>query len=273
MEKIHQRLGASPPAAATLSTNEADDRPWPASNSSKLADAAFSTLLAKPNVSHSARTSVRIHQPFVLRSTRIDLLWLNQSVLRNDSKSGSGFAWDVDSPKNQSPAGSRRSILTTLGGGFLQITPRCDGRSLSVVLSLRERQLLPPTILAFPAGNAVKLLVLCAVETMQRISGGATCHTRTTPYPETVTSRPATVRNAIRISPITSSRVRWAIPTPGPAALKSAARTATRPPEVAVDTALTDLTCSSCGSHFSLVDQSKAHADGAVAHEAGPLRA
>jgi hypothetical protein len=30
------------------------------------------------------------------------------------------------------------------------------------------------------------------------------------------------------------------------------------PMEVAVDTALTDLTCPSCGSHFSLVDQSKA---------------
>ena len=30
------------------------------------------------------------------------------------------------------------------------------------------------------------------------------------------------------------------------------------PTEVAVDTALTDLTCGSCGSHFSLVDQSKA---------------
>ncbi len=30
------------------------------------------------------------------------------------------------------------------------------------------------------------------------------------------------------------------------------------PMEVAVDTQLTDLTCSSCGSHFSLVDQSKA---------------
>ena len=30
------------------------------------------------------------------------------------------------------------------------------------------------------------------------------------------------------------------------------------PMEVAADTALTDLTCSSCGSHFSLVDQSKA---------------
>src|SRR6185312_11419925 len=30
------------------------------------------------------------------------------------------------------------------------------------------------------------------------------------------------------------------------------------PIEVAVDTHLTDLTCSSCGSHFSLVDQSKA---------------
>ena len=30
------------------------------------------------------------------------------------------------------------------------------------------------------------------------------------------------------------------------------------PMEVAVDTALTDLTCDSCGSHFSLVDQSKA---------------
>jgi WD40 repeat protein len=30
------------------------------------------------------------------------------------------------------------------------------------------------------------------------------------------------------------------------------------PMEVAVDTALTDLTCSSCGSHFSLVDQTKA---------------
>jgi tetratricopeptide (TPR) repeat protein len=30
------------------------------------------------------------------------------------------------------------------------------------------------------------------------------------------------------------------------------------PMEVAVDTALTDLTCSACGSHFSLVDQSKA---------------
>ena len=30
------------------------------------------------------------------------------------------------------------------------------------------------------------------------------------------------------------------------------------PMEVAVDTSLTDLTCSSCGSHFSLVDQSKA---------------
>jgi hypothetical protein len=30
------------------------------------------------------------------------------------------------------------------------------------------------------------------------------------------------------------------------------------PMKVAVDTALTDLTCSSCGSHFSLVDQSKA---------------
>jgi tetratricopeptide (TPR) repeat protein/tRNA A-37 threonylcarbamoyl transferase component Bud32 len=30
------------------------------------------------------------------------------------------------------------------------------------------------------------------------------------------------------------------------------------PTEVAVDTSLTDLTCSSCGSHFSLVDQSKA---------------
>ena len=28
--------------------------------------------------------------------------------------------------------------------------------------------------------------------------------------------------------------------------------------EVAVDTALTDLTCSACGSHFSLVDQTKA---------------
>ena len=32
------------------------------------------------------------------------------------------------------------------------------------------------------------------------------------------------------------------------------------PTEVAVDTTLTDLTCSSCGSHFSLVDQSKATA-------------
>src|SRR5438105_1712176 len=30
------------------------------------------------------------------------------------------------------------------------------------------------------------------------------------------------------------------------------------PTEVAVDTTLTDLTCSACGSHFSLVDQSKA---------------
>src|SRR5262245_19823707 len=30
------------------------------------------------------------------------------------------------------------------------------------------------------------------------------------------------------------------------------------PMEVAVDTAFTDLTCGSCGSHFSLVDQSKA---------------
>jgi hypothetical protein len=30
------------------------------------------------------------------------------------------------------------------------------------------------------------------------------------------------------------------------------------PTEVAVDTALTDLTCSACGSHFSLVDQTKA---------------
>src|SRR4051812_49584972 len=30
------------------------------------------------------------------------------------------------------------------------------------------------------------------------------------------------------------------------------------PTEVAVDTSLTDLTCSSCGSHFSLVDQDKA---------------
>src|SRR5436190_2043224 len=30
------------------------------------------------------------------------------------------------------------------------------------------------------------------------------------------------------------------------------------PMEVAVDTALTDLTCSACGSHFSLVDQSMA---------------
>jgi hypothetical protein len=28
--------------------------------------------------------------------------------------------------------------------------------------------------------------------------------------------------------------------------------------EVAVDTLLTDITCSVCGSHFSLVDQSKA---------------
>ncbi len=31
-----------------------------------------------------------------------------------------------------------------------------------------------------------------------------------------------------------------------------------QPTEVAVDTTLTDLTCSACGSHFSLVDQSKA---------------
>src|SRR5262245_61730612 len=30
------------------------------------------------------------------------------------------------------------------------------------------------------------------------------------------------------------------------------------PMEVAVDTTLTDLTCTACGSHFSLVDQSKA---------------
>src|SRR5262245_29414007 len=30
------------------------------------------------------------------------------------------------------------------------------------------------------------------------------------------------------------------------------------PTKVAVDTTLTDLTCSACGSHFSLVDQSKA---------------
>src|SRR5262249_12492524 len=30
------------------------------------------------------------------------------------------------------------------------------------------------------------------------------------------------------------------------------------PTEVAADTSLTDLTCSSCGSHFSLVDQTKA---------------
>src|SRR4051812_22392745 len=30
------------------------------------------------------------------------------------------------------------------------------------------------------------------------------------------------------------------------------------PTEVAVDTSLTDLTCGSCGSHFSLVDQDKA---------------
>ena len=28
--------------------------------------------------------------------------------------------------------------------------------------------------------------------------------------------------------------------------------------EVAVDTVLTDITCTGCGSHFSLVDQSKA---------------
>src|SRR6185436_3109270 len=31
-----------------------------------------------------------------------------------------------------------------------------------------------------------------------------------------------------------------------------------QPTEVAVDTTLTDLTCSACGSHFSLVDQSEA---------------
>jgi tetratricopeptide (TPR) repeat protein len=139
-------------------------------------------------------------------------------------------------------AGNPLSIESLIEGVAEDAAPELFRELLLLELELRsinnEQPRREDFLARFPSHSSIVQSIFSDGDTLEH-HGAARARTRFNPDYDSVSMRPANEQEE-------RSRLRVRCPS------------CHAPMEVAVDTALTDLTCSSCGSHFSLVDQSQA---------------